>query len=77
MASGLIGISMGARMISSESVDVLSHSFKYQSLEDLQDMLRNNLRVLDKWGCTKPIIPADVSNNSFIMSATGCRKCRS
>ena len=73
MASGLIGISMGARMISSESVDVLSHSFTYKTLSELQTLLGNNLSLYDPWGCTSGLIPTSASA-SFLFGAVGCRR---
>ena len=74
IAAALIGISMGARKVSSNSVDVVAESYKYESLTDLQDILNNNLSLYDPNGCTDSVTPTKV-NPSFLFTVTPCKKC--
>ena len=71
IAAALIGLSMGARKVSSNSVDVISEAYKYESLSDLQDILSNNLRQFDPNGCTDSVIPTKL-NPSFLFTVRGC-----
>lgn len=73
VAGALIGISMGARKVSSQAVKGISQSFKYDSLSELQTMLENILNIYDPNGCTDSIIPAKVASG-FIMTLTGCKR---
>ena len=73
IASALIGISMGARKVSSQSADVVSQSYQYESIDDLQDILVNNLAQFDPNGCTSPVIPTKL-NPSFLFTVKGCCK---
>ena len=57
LASALIGISMGARKVSSNSVDVISEAYKYETLSDLQDIISNNLAMYDPSGCADKVTP--------------------
>lgn len=71
IASGLIGISMGARKVTSHKADIVSQGYQYDSIEDLQDILTNNLSQFDPNGCTNSVIPVK-KNASFLFTVKGC-----
>ncbi len=71
IASSLIGLSMGARKVSSNSVDVISEAYRYESLSDLQDALSSNLSQFDPARCTDSVIPAK-TNSAFLFAVKGC-----
>ena len=72
LAAGLIGISMGAKKVSSNSVDVVSESYRFESLDDLQSLLDANLALYDPAGCTNSVTPTKV-NPSFMFVSTPCK----
>lgn len=71
IASGLIGIGMGARKVKSHKADIVSQSYEYDSIEDLQKILLNNLAMYDQNGCTDPVIPSTI-NTTFTFVTGGC-----
>lgn len=73
IASALLGLSMGARKVASQSADVVSQSYKYDSMADLTDMLEDNLAVFDPNGCTNSIIPN--TGGAFAFVTTGGGNC--
>ncbi len=73
-AAALIGISEGARKVTNNSVDVVSESYSYGTIEEIQNSITNNLRVRDPHGCTNSILPTKV-NPSFLFTVTPCKKC--
>lgn len=73
IASGLIGISMGARKVTSQKADIVSQNYQYDSIDDLQSILTNNLAQFDPSGCTNSIIPTK-KNPSFLFTVSGCKK---
>ena len=66
IAGGLIAVSMGAKMVSSQSADVVSQSYKYQTIEDVQSMLTNSLSLFDPNGCTNSVIPSKLNPSWFM-----------
>lgn len=67
IAGGLVSISMGARVVKSQKADVVSQSYEYSSIDELQSMLENNLSLFDPSGCTNSVIPSNV-NPSFLLA---------
>lgn len=57
---GLMGLGAGDQYISSQTAPSgASRSFRYQSLADRWRSLANSLRMLDTYGCTEGLVPAD------------------
>lgn len=60
----------GVRQTASQSVDVLSKSYKYGTLEDTYDWLSIRLSEADPDGIVD--IPAQGGGSAFIMTVGGC-----
>ena len=60
----------GVRQTSSQSVDVLSKSYKYGTLEDTYDWLSIRIGEADPDGIVD--IPAQGGGSAFIMTVGGC-----
>lgn len=60
----------GVRQTSSQSVDVLSKSYKYGTLEDTYDWLSIRISEADPDGIVD--IPAQGGGSAFIMTVGGC-----
>lgn len=60
----------GVRQTSSQSVDVLSKSYKYGTLEDTYDWLSIRISEADPDGIVG--IPAQGGGSAFIMTVGGC-----
>ena len=60
----------GVRQTSSQSVDVLSKSYKYGTLEDTYDWLSIRISEADPDGIVD--IPAQGGGSAFIMTIGGC-----
>ena len=60
----------GVRQTASQSVDVLSKSYKYGTLEDTYDWLSIRLSEADHDGIVD--IPAQGGGSAFIMTVGGC-----
>ena len=60
----------GVRQTSSQSVDVLSKSYKYGTLEDTYDWLSIRISEADPDGVVD--IPAQGGGSAFIMTVGGC-----
>ena len=60
----------GVRQTSSQSVDVLSKSYKYGTLEDTYDWLSIRISEADPDGIVD--IPASSEGGAFIMTVGGC-----
>ena len=60
----------GVRQTSSQSVDVLSKSYKYGTLEDTYDWLSVRIGEADHDGVVE--IPASSNGGAFIMTVGGC-----
>lgn len=60
----------GVRQTSSQSVDVLSKSYKYGTLEDTYDWLSTRISEADPDGIVD--IPAQGGGSAFIMTVGGC-----
>jgi hypothetical protein len=60
----------GARQTSSQSVDVLSKSYKYGTLEDTYEWLSVRIGEADPDGVVD--IPASSEGGAFIMTVGGC-----
>lgn len=73
IASALLGLSMGARKVASQSAGKVAQSYKYDSMADLTDMLEDNLAVFDPNGCTNSIIPN--TGGAFAFVTTGGGSC--
>tara|TARA_Y100000593_G_scaffold91037_1_gene178835 strand:- start:482 stop:865 length:384 start_codon:yes stop_codon:yes gene_type:complete len=72
---GLYAISSGGRRVKSQSAPSgASQSYEYGSLVDQMRQLKASLAVLDKYGCTAGLIPAEPGDTAALFVVTG-RKC--
>lgn len=72
---GLYAISSGGRRVTSQSgPSGASQSYEYGSLVDQMRQLKNQIAILDKYGCTTGLIPAEPGDTAALFVVTG-RKC--